>query len=593
VGIFDSALPRLASGVNLALLPAPCGYHKARKSEEDTPAMNHEKLATQRYELAGGPEIWQFDLLTPAKLCQFARDRGVPVFNAETVEKLWRVGLLRSELITVRSQLQFPSLELVSEENGVFTYCDMRSVEDRAQGYGGAIGRKESESDSMELLFHPFRLYVLYHIDRVFGSHTTSTQYLLDPEGLLRLAKHDIEVLNQWTSDREFAERFEHWNRTAELAIVLEPTAYSAVFQTIRWRFPDSQDSLQAKLKERREKIRQFFSEASAKQINDIRAELCRNAELLDDNKLVHVLLRLMSRHERLKLRSALGGCMQFLCMAEIIRRAAEDALSQNLPEEDELGFGSWMVGARRSIYGSERILDSSRETRREFLTSMGLEYGVKVRCYVEGETELGALISATGEAAGTEFVNLRGQVLERRGKGLSFAASLKNDRRSHIFSIVVLDGDRDDHIRAVKKAATDGTFFGRFFISSPDFEFANFAIGELVDVLLDLAGQEHDHVPARAEIMSVVAGVKSGKQFFDALKQAGFQEVTKSESWGVALMNYALQHQDLPQDHKKAGETRPIIEVARLLVNARDVGYLQSLETYKVDPDTGELRKK
>jgi len=307
----------------------------------------------------------------------------------------------------------------------------------------------------------------------------------------------------------------------------------------------------------------------------------------------VHVLLRLMSRHERLKLRSALGGCMQFLCMAEIIRRAAEDALDQNLPEEDELGFGSWMLGARKSIYGSERVLDSTRETRREFLTTMGLDYGVKVRCYVEGETELGALISAVGEAAGTEFVNLRGQVLERRGKGLSFAASLKNDRKSHIFSVVVLDADREDYTRAVKKAATDGTFFGRFFISSPDFEFANFAVGELIGVLLDLAGREHDQVLGRDEIMSVVAETKSGKQFFEALKQAGIQEIAKSEAWGAALMNYGVQHQELPQDHKKAGETRPVIEVARLLVNARDVGYLQSLETYKVDPDTGQLRKK
>lgn len=567
--------------------------HTATESWEDTQAMDYEKLATQRYELANALELWQFDLLTPQNLCQFAKDRGVPVFNAGTVTDLWRVGLLRSDLITARSKLEMPSLELVSEENGLFTYCDKRQVEHRAQGYGGTLARRESESDCLELLFHPFRLYVLYQIDRVFRSNSSSTQYLLNPEGLISLAKHNIDLLNRWTSSKEFAERFEHWNRTAELAIVLEPTTYTVVFHAIRWRFPDTQDTLQAKLQERREKVRQFLSEASAEQINKIRAELCWAAELLDENKLVHVLLRLMSRHERLKLRSALGGCMQFLCMAEIIRRAAEDALGQDLPEEDEIGFGQWMVGARKSIYGSERVLDSSRETRREFLTSMGLDYGVKVRCYVEGETEFGALTSAVGEAGGTEFVNLRGQVVERRGKGLSFVASLKNDRKSHIFSVVVLDRDRDDYIRALKKAATDGTFFGRFFISSPDFEFANFTVSELMDVLLDLARRDRDQVPARGEIMPLVARAKSGKQFFDALKQNGLQEIGKNQAWGVALMNCALQHQELPQDHEKAGETRPVIEVARLLVNARDAGYLRSLEAYKVDPDTGELREK
>jgi hypothetical protein len=284
---------------------------------------------------------------------------------------------------------------------------------------------------------------------------------------------------------------------------------------------------------------------------------------------------------------------MQFLCMAEIIRRAAEDALGEELPEEDEMGFGQWMAGARKSIYGSERVFDSSRETRREFLTSMGLDYGVKVRCYVEGETEFGALTSAVGEAGGTEFINLRGQVVEKRGKGLSFAASLKNDRKFHIFSVVVLDQDRADYIRALKKAATDGSFFGRFFVSCPDFEFANFTVSELTDVLLDLAGRDCDQVPSRNEILPLVASAKSGKQFFDVLKQYGLYETGKSETWGVALMNCALQNQELPRNHKNAGEKRPVVEISRLLVNARDAGYLRSLEALRVDPDTGDLREK
>lgn len=555
--------------------------------------MDYEKLTTQRRELANAPELWQFDLLTSRNFCQFARDRGIPVFDANTIISLWRLGLLRADLITAKSKLDMPSLKLISEDNGLFTYCDKRQIEHREKGYGGTFASTGSESDSFELLFHPFRMYVMYHIDRVFHLKTSSTQYLLHPEGLINLARREIDFLNQWTSGEEFAERFEHWNRTAELAIVLEPTEYTTVFHTIRWRLPDTQDGLQAKLRQRREKIREFLSEVPASQINKIRAELCQDAETLDQNKLLHVLLRLMSGHERLKLRDALGGCMLFLCMAEIIRRASEDALSQNLPEEDELGFGKWMVGARKSIYGSERVLDSPREVIRDFLTSMGLDYGTKVRCYVEGDTEFGALTSAVGDAGGIEFVNLRGQVVEKRGKGLNFIASLKTDMRSHVFSVVVLDQDRDDYIRALKKAATDGVFFGRFFISSPDFEFANFTVSELLDALLDLAERDHEQVPKKSEIMARMAGTKSNKQFFDVLKQNGLQDIGKSEAWGVALMNYALQHTSLPHEHKKAGGTRPIIEVAQLLVRARDAGYLRSLEAFRVDPETGELREK
>jgi hypothetical protein len=404
----------------------------------------------------------------------------------------------------------------------------------------------------------------------------------------------NIDFFNQWTAGNEFAERFEHWNRVAELAIVLEPTAYSAVFHVMRGSYPDTQEAFAAKLQELREKIRSLFSYFLVQDINSIRSELCQQAELFDQNKLIHVLIRLMSQHERLKLRSALGGSMLFLCMAEIIRRAAEDALGQNFPEEDEMGFGQWMSGARKSIYGAERILDSPRETCREFLTSMGLDYGVKVRCYVEGETEYGALISAVGDAGGTEFVNLRGQVVEKRGKGLGFVASLKNDKKSHVFSVVVMDQDREDNIRALKKAAADEAFFGRFFISSPDFEFSNFTVDEMIDVLLDLEARENIQIPARDEIAPLVAQAKSGKQFFDSLKKhEQLRRVGKSETWGEALMKYALQHPDFPQGHKKAGEIRPAIEIARLLIKARDAGYVHSIEKYKVDPATGKLLKK
>lgn len=556
---------------------------------------DYEKLAAQRSEVATSPELWQFDLLTPQKLFQFSKDRGIPVLNADTITDLWRVGLLRSDLVVASKKLEIASLEFISKENGFLTYCDKRKVEHRAQGYGGSIVMGEaseaSEFESLELLFHPFRLYVLYHIDRVFRSYSASTQYLLNPEGMITVSKHSIDLLNRWTSGKEFAERFERWNRVAELAIALEPTAYSDVFHAMRWRYPDTQDTLDAKLQNRREAVRSFLSDFSVQEINSIRSELCQQAEMLDQNKSVHVLIRLMSRHERLKLRSALGGSMQFIYMAEIIRRAAEDALGQYFPEEDELGFGQWMAGARKSIYGTERILDSSDEIRRDFLTSMGIDYGVKVRCYVEGETELGALVSAVGEAGGTEFINLRGQVVEKRGKGLSFAAALKNDKKSHIFSVVVMDQDRDDFTRALKKAAAEETFFGRFFISSPDFEFANFTVDEMIDVLLDLEGRDKIQIPAREEIAPLVVHAQSGKQFFESLKKHELlQRVGKSETWGEALMKYASQHPEFPQGHKRAGETRPAIEVARLLVSARDAGYLRSIDKYRIDPDTGKL---
>lgn len=327
--------------------------------------------------------------------------------------------------------------------------------------------------------------------------------------------------------------------------------------------------------------------------IQGLRQDLCQDAEIIDRNKMVHVLLRLMSNHERLKLRSSLGAAMVLLSMAEIIRRAAEDATGEQFPEEDILGFGQWMDGARKSLYGSGRILDAPSEVRRDFLSTMGLDYGVKVRCYLEGETELGAITSAVGDGGGAEFVNLRGQVIEKKGKGLSFVGSLKNDIRSHVFSIVLLDGDSSDNVRALRKAAADDKFFGRFFVASPDFEFANFSIDELLDVALDHVADNETEVPSRSDILPQVQMAKSGKEFFKGLKSAGISNVEKSEDWGEALMAYAVRRPELPEGHAQAGKTRPVIEAARIVINTRRAGYVRSMERYEVDPDTGELREK
>lgn len=558
--------------------------------------MDFGELSAQRYQLARTPELWQFDLLTPQKLRQFAHDLKIHVLNAKTVTGLWRTGLLRADYIASPTPLNEPSLHLLSHENGVFVYCDRRPVKHRPDGYGGTLEFTEPSDEDLELLFHPFRLYVLYHVERVFSSHATPTQFLLHPDGILNIGRNQISNLHSWTSSAACAECFERWNTTAELAILLEPIAYEEVFNTIRWRLPDTQQSLQAKTAGYRNQVNKLLSDIAIDEVNDVRQHLCQDASLLDKNKLLHVLLRLMSQHERLKLRDSLGACMLFLCMAEVIRRAFESASGRELPEEDELGFGQWMEGARKSIYGTERIFDSTRETRRDLLTSMGLDVAVKARCYVEGSTEIGALVSAVGDTGGTEFINLRGQVIERRGKGLSFLDSLKNDRKAHVFSVVLLDEDRGDYIRVLKKAAKDEVFFGRFFIASPDFEFSNFEVKELVNVLLQIASQMREQVPSIEEILPTVSGTKSAKEFFGALKRNGFDDLSelgKNEEWGQALMIYALQNPNRFQDGQSSNSERQVVDIARLLIRARRSGYLRSLERYRVDPETGQLIEK
>jgi hypothetical protein len=193
---------------------------------------------------------------------------------------------------------------------------------------------------------------------------------------------------------------------------------------------------------------------------------------------------------------------------------------------------------------------------------------GIKTWCYVEGPTELGALASAVGDCAGTHFVNLAGQVLERHSQTLPFIDALKTDRQTHVFSVVAIDKDRKDNVRALRKAAREKQFFAPFFLMEPDFGFGNFTLDELIEV----------------------AAVMAARQMLVLDRDANLVTIDKSEVWGKALMDYALSIPTLPPVHKRAGSRRPILDVAWLLVRARDAGYVRSIENMIVDSVSGEL---
>jgi hypothetical protein len=552
--------------------------------------MDYAALSSLRREILKTPELWQFDLLDAQGLLRYARDRSLQFFDGLTIRKLWGASLLRADLVRTQQPRTLPGITpLYQDSNGQWICCDERTVEHRAAGYGGVFQELDPDPlDEFEPLFHPFRIYVLHHIARVFQESISTTQFLLWPDGAAKIIQQHREHLDEWTSSASCADRFQHWNETAELAIVAEPAGYSRVFGT-NYLSPASTDkvSFKAALSSLQAGLAKVIAGLQPTEIGERRAELGRTAQDIDANKMVHVLLRFMSPHERLKLRSALGTSMLLLCMSEMIRRTVEIATANQLPEEDELGYGRWMDGARRMIYGTDRIFDSTREVRRQFFTSMGIDAGIKTRCYVEGDTELGALDYAV-VGAGVEFVNLSGQVAQRRGKGLAFIDSLENDKRHHIFSIVVLDGDVSENVRALRKAARDDRLFGRFFLSNPDIEFENFTVEELVAVLLELAASTGTTVPQRDELMNRVHDATSATEMFEALEGLGLGD--KGVDWGRALMDYALRHPVFPESHRRSGQPRTIVEIAKQLLRAANSGYVRSVEGFRVDPETGNL---
>lgn len=313
---------------------------------------------------------------------------------------------------------------------------------------------------------------------------------------------------------------------------------------------------------------------------------------MLDDNKVLHILLRMMNANMRDNLKGRIGGAMLLFSMAEMLRLACEDTFKIELKEEDELGFGVWMKDIKKEMYGANRLYDANRTVKIEFMRQYGLDYSVRTRCYVEGGTEAGALTSILGVSTGIEIINLKGRVAS---KGIvAFRDTLKQDIESQIFSIILIDSDRIDYVRAIRKAAEDDEMCGLFFISEPDFECGNFDLNDLAEIIVEYAKSLGLNNISVENVRRNIEGIKSGKELMKNIREfiPAFSDICKGEEWGSLLMNYAVRNPRYRPDNEEYIE-RPINQVISILVRSLSVGYRATRSKYFVSAETRKLIEK
>lgn len=547
-------------------------------------------LSPLRSSLAGWSG-WESTPVDAAALGKLAWKLGLGHFDEGSIRALWRIGLLRADVVTVERHTDVPGFEPVTSPHG-YRFIDVRLPKHRPEGAPSFVPEGPAPEDHLTAYFHPYRVFILHHVVRTLRVNTSSTQYLIYTPGVLRVVDWQLRDLQRWTESEGFIERFDHWNRVTELSIVCEP---------VRWDQPETTDassSDESWLQAYCQRLEIVLQSLPLYAIHNIRQAFAMSADELDSNSGLHTLLRLMKQFERDRIKGRIGAAMKFLDMAESIRRAAERLLEIQLPEEDEIGPGTWMEGARRNLYGTDRVFDASPGILRDYLGTFGLDAGVKARCYVEGETELGALRHAMGASNQCTFVNLKGAVVEKNGRGLAFADSLAADKASGIFSFIMLDADREDFVRPLRKAAEKERFHGAFHVAAPDVELANFTVAELLDIVLTMSARMNDDNLGEkydsCDLLPELEGATSGKDFFRRLQAGGrLTEVSKGEDWGTALMGYAIENPTFPSEHPRSGQERPLIEFARMLIRAQKAGFRFSLEREKVDAASGCLLRR
>lgn len=414
---------------------------------------------------------------------------------------------------------------------------------------------------------------------------------------------------NDYTREEFFLREVERANGFAELAAATEPCVYERMFGSrsgsglepedlgigveeylaldsdARWeRISNFQDQ---KIGELAEKIARKYRDAGLERIENLRERLCIDSERLYKDKNVVNLLRLARRRAPLDVEGEVGAALVVRIMAETLRRFSEETFGRELPEEDELGFLGRVRSVKVQDYGSHRLLDGERGVANAFVRRFGLDYGVRVRWYVEGYTEWEALGDIFGRygGAGVELHNLGGQVVSKRKA--AFESNLQTDLEGKVFSFVMIDGDRKDYVDAVRKAAHEDRFCDRFFIQEPDFEFANFSLPELEDMVWSVA-EENGAVPDdRHRLHDALQEVTNGDQLFQKAKAAlpvSLRQLKKNQDWGERLMLRAWEN---PEDHE--GKTRPVMDAVWAAKRRLQANFDYERANYRVDPETGD----
>jgi hypothetical protein len=557
--------------------------------------------------LAQRRHIWQMDFLSPKELASFAKERGLSSYCKEHIIHLWKLGLLKADLIISDEPLNEEGIVLIRQEDeDKFLYADTRIPQLSQRPSDTVLEEAQILPPTLKLLFHPFRYTVLHHLEQLIP--------LFGPLEILLSQEYQVQKrIDVWLSSvipsiQQYTQNTQKWNDMVALIVATEPCFYQTIFHSMKLRSPQLMMHLEpgsnpdtmfdtgyeaqyVEIDKHWDDLISHYHAIGVEHLKRLHNDLCAFSQMLDDNRDVHTILRLGKGSFRLKLKGQLGGAMLLQTMAEMVRRATERAFDVKFREEDECGLGDTPENIKEKVYGSNRFLDGDRYAANEFLRQKGLCYGPRVRWYVEGQTEYGGLEYFFKKIGATdiEILNLQGRIVQK--KCIAFRESLRSDLRMGIFSLVSLDKDLDINERAVRAAAQKDEICGGFFISEPDFEFGNFDLHELQEIIWSIALQHGAEATKRSILVAATAKASSGKTFVAAVERLGTSDipelwdVSKGKEWGQQLIHYAMQH-----PRKQNQEERGIVRTITLALRSRFFNYNYSRVHQRVNPETGRM---
>lgn len=533
-------------------------------------------------------DIWQWYLLNPRNLVTFIKDRKVNFWEDHIIH-LWQLGWVRAEIIQGKLVTEIEGIEIIEKlDDEVSLYTDNRSLGLVQVHIEAPVRELVEKIPGVVPYFHPFKYFVFWQIQRVMRLIIHPYQ-MMNPGRYHEMLDQEIEPFYRWVQSENARAQIIRWDEIARLAIATEPCFYPQIISSLKYPPKITAEQQKANIRSYKMLLKDYYHQIGIEPIKEIIKDLCISAEMIEPNQRIHSLMRFMDGSKRLKIKGHLGGSILLKFMAETIRRMAEWSFDIQLPEEDEMGFGMWVEGARERLYGSRRIFDvQGLLAKRQFIREMGLDAEVRIRIYVEGSTEYAAFSYLLNPFQQIQVIDLAGQFIQGKKNGLAFRENLIQDDHLGVFSVIILDGDREDNIRIVRIAAEDDLFCGQFYISQPDFEFSNFSIDELTEIVWEFVDEIEKSEQLYQLLHEAVNKAINAKELIKTARKTipSLSQLAKGNEWGEKLAEFAARKPEL------AGSEidRPFIEACKTAIQSIDSDYHFNRTGCRVDPFTGKL---
>jgi len=447
----------------------------------------------------------------------------------------------------------------------------------------------DRQSDDGTLLYHPFRIYSLYCLLEACDLHISRASSL-HPKEMLSLVAQVLEGCIP--NDTTFQQLAVGYNRVVDLAILLEPIYWpniSGWTSSSPWL---TEEARNARLAEYKEKVRKLLLLLDPEEWKKIHERLRRQATNIDDNDDLYLLLRLSKWNRREKLKGKIALALWIRHIAEVIRLGFADICAEKWDEEDQ-AYGMWHPGGRKAFYGTDRPIENAAIARPYLAFLFGFFTGSVVRWYVEGETEYFAIAEVLSNASleGIELVNLRGNIAsEKQNVALKLKDHLEEDLKLRRFSIISFDLDVPANVKTIRKMIKDEKIVGLVAAHQPDFEFQNFSLTELIEVIIRIEVQ----AGGDPEVIRSVdwSGIQIGKALDDRYMSIVPRKYPnlKGERWGRALAAYAQEFPDLPDT---PDTLRPFWKEIGAALRSKMANYDMQKETYTFCQQTFEAKKR